>query len=406
MRVHVTQLTRRQLMASALLAGAVAVAAPDSSSGQEATPAASTGATSVFAELLAGAPDVLEKPERPAQIAMFGDVAAQLASVGARQSTALDDSAIAIWIPATQGIPIPNPARNHGGHAEFRARFGFDLIEIDQGLDVGEPPEMITFLRGRFEEDALRAAWSNAGHQRIDVDGQPVFSLAEDPEFSRDHPVQQLAQAQYNNVALLPDGTLVYAPTLDLLRSVIAVIHDTAPSLAARAEVASLLSTVEEPLGAAALLDGEVLSLPDSRSEFDPRMNPEKIEQLRTLLEQSGQIPPVRIVLFGVTPGGPIRPPERPPRPTPIPAGDPAIFVIRLLMADAAAAETAAETIPKRLQTLDSLVTEKPYSELVTLRRIEAMANPPVVMLDLDFVMPPHSWFRFVGDRDLLFLGY
>jgi hypothetical protein len=408
-----TQLTRRALLAGA---GASALAVRGTSA-QEGTPerpqpvppqpspAAGTGTNANFVEMLALAPDVMAQPEPPMQIAQFGDVAAQLAALGREQPTSGIDPAFEGWIAATQAVPMPRPLAQYAMVPEFEEFLGFTFFQIDQGLQVGEPPELMTFLRGRFDEDAMRAAWMNAGYQTLDEGGVEVFSLAEGPEFDPDNPLQRMFLANVNNATILPDGTVAFAPTLELMRGILAVVAGEAPSLADNDQVAALLSTVDLPLAGAMIFDGESLA---AGAVFDPRMTPEQIEQVQQDLDESGEMPPVQLALFGVTPGGPIPPPPDEPDATPEAMDVPAIYVIRLLMASAASAETAAETIPNRIATLNSLVRNQPYSEMFTVRRSEALDNPPAVVLDLDFVvgeMIPAAWYQVISQRDLLFLA-
>ncbi|MGH2559075.1 MAG: hypothetical protein ACRDJH_08425 [Thermomicrobiales bacterium] len=413
-------LTRRGLVSAALQATAITALTPLAIRGQEATPESkqreaspvaspqatpAAGAVGGLAEMLALAPDVLAQPDHPLHLAQFGDVAAQLAAVGKKQPTSTEDPAMDGWIPSIQWITLPQSVTTRGIQPEFRELFGFDLFQVDQGLMLGEPPNLLTYVRGRFDENELRAAWTGAGYRELDVDGIAVFSLAEGPEMDMDNPVNQMVLAQFNNATILADGALVFASSLDLIRGVLAVATGQASSLAENDQVAALLSTVDQPLAAALLMDGESLA---GGMIFDPRMTPEQIEQLQEDVAQSGEMPPAKLALFGVTPGGPISAPPDQPDATPVAADNPAIWVIRLLMASAASAETAAVTIPNRIATLNSLVRHQPYADMVTVRRSEALADPPAVALDLEFNVDevlPALWYQAIVNRDVLFLA-
>ncbi|MGH2559077.1 MAG: hypothetical protein ACRDJH_08435 [Thermomicrobiales bacterium] len=374
----------------------------------QATPTGDAAAGSVFAEMLALAPDVSALPEQPLQIAEFGDIPAQVAAVGQDQPESGDDPAFEGWIPAIQWITLPPDVRSRGLLPEFRELFGFDLFQVDQGLTVGEPPETITYLRGRFDETELRSAWTGAGYQELDEGGATVFLLAAEPEFDIATPVHQMVAGRFNNATILADGTIIFAASLDLVREALAVANGQSPSLAENDQVAALLSTADHPLAAAIILDGQALQ---SEAVFnDPRLSPEAVAQVEDELAQSGEMPPPRLALFGITPGGPIPPPlnENYPEATPTAMDNPAVWVIRLLMASPAAAETAAETIPNRIATLGSLAMGRPYAEMFTVRRSEALSDPPAVALDLDIAageVHPSVWFQSIFKGDLLFLA-
>ncbi len=371
----------------------------------QATPSGDAATGSVFAQMLSLAPDVLAQPDHPVHLAQFGDVAVQLAAVGKEQPTSTEDPAFEGWPAATQWITMPTHLVRVALQPEMQEYLGFSYFQLDQGLVVGEPPNVTTFLRGRLNHDDLRAAWTNAGYRQLAVDGAAVFSIADGPELDFENPIQRIFLANVNNAMILADGTLVFAASLDLIRRVLAVSAGQAPPLAEHEQVAALLSSVDQPLASALLLDGESLA---SGMVLDPRMTAEQLKQMQEDLAQSGEMPPTRLALFGVTPGGPIPAPLDQPDATPTATDNPAIWVIRLLMASMASAETAAETIPNRIATLTSTVRRLPYAWMFTVRRSEALSDPPVVALELDFVMGevlPAAWHQSIVQRDLLFLA-
>jgi hypothetical protein len=404
----------RVLIAVAMMATLAVAILPARLSAQEATPAAPPPAPprsdasaaserGVLTELLALAPDVLASPEPPQQVALFGDVAGQLAAVGAGRPTSVQDETFRTWIQATRWIPVPDPARSHGIQPEFRDLFGFDLLQIDQSLEVGMAPSTIIFLRGEFDPAELRTAWTAAGYNRLDVDGTEVYSLFEEPEFDFANPVSQIALARFNNALILEEDTIVFAPSLDLMRSVLAVVAGNAPSLAQNEDVAALLGTIASSLAGAMVVTGEVLQ---QEAMVPPSASAEAAAQIEAELSVTGELPPVRLALFGVTPGGPLPTDEQ--DATPVGLENPASYSIRLLVGRDADAENALAIIEQRLDKLLSLVSRQPYRDLLTLREASVSEDGSVILLDLDFGEErlPSLWIDLLFQRDLLFLAW
>ena len=126
-------------------------------------------------------------------------------------------------------------------------------------MEVGVPPLVITLLRGRFDEEKLRAAWANQGGQVIDVNGVDVASMREDFEFDIQTDIGRFGFSRFNNAAILPDGTVAFSPSLDGMRAVIAAAQGTGPSLGDRVDVAALVGAIEKPLASAYLMSGVAL---------------------------------------------------------------------------------------------------------------------------------------------------
>jgi hypothetical protein len=120
----------------------------------------------------------------------------------------------------------------------------------------------------------------------------------------------------------------------------------------------------------------------------------------------TGELPPVRLALFGVTPGGPLPTDEQ--DATPVGLENPASYSIRLLVGRDADAENALAIIEQRLDKLLSLVSRQPYRDLLTLREASVSEDGSVILLDLDFGEErlPSLWIDLLFQRDLLFLAW
>ena len=386
-----------KLVAASLLAFVVA-SVPTRSL---AAPAPQAGELGALLELLRLAPDVLAGSEPPGdRIATFVDVAAQLAAVGVDAPASRDDrELLGRFARATLGLQYPLILRFDVGAAEWRSVLGFELFDVDQGLSVhgtwNGRVGWVTVLRGRFDEDALRAAWAGDTYQALDLDGVAVAERR-----------RREQTAEY--WTRLPDGTVVVATELDGMLAALDVVADSAPSLAERPEVATLLESAQTDLASAVLLPGAALDrLPSSSAELHPRLRPSEVEAILTAVEEAGEMPPVRLALLGTTPGGPVAPSlSRGDEPTPTPepqVGPEGRFAIALLMEDEAATEDAAGVVERRLETVPSLVNAVPYAESYPERSIDVAAGAPVVLIEL---VPPdvRDWQIRIALNDLLFL--
>jgi hypothetical protein len=279
---------------------------------------------------------------------------------------------------------------------------GFDLSDVDQTMQAGVPPEMLTLLRGRFDHQAVADALAANGYKMVDIDGTQVASLFAGPQFDIDNPIGQIALARMNNAAFLPDGTLAFTASLQVMRLVIATAAGTEPSLAARVDVAALLTAGDGGIVTGALFDGAELSIVN---QLPPDLD--KLPSTDDLLATpaAGNVmPAVAVGLIGATPGGPL-PNTMSGTPVSLP---PAHIVIRLLFVTPDSAETAQSVVETRADQYVSLVTNEPFNHLFPEIEVTALTDENVLSIELT----PESegsigaWMRMLFARDLLFLAW
>jgi hypothetical protein len=390
------------LVAVSLLTGANAAVA------QEATPAP-TGPNATFLSLLGVAPDFPNGQQPQGEIAEFADVAAQLEAVGVAPITSLDEPGTRDWISATNMLALPQDPTVRAADPLWRQTFGFDIFQFDQSLVVGDPPNQITIMRGRFDPAEVGAALEKAGYKSVDVGGIQGYSLYEDPKVDLASAVSQLSLGKMNNAVFLPDGTLVFAGYLDTIRRVVAVANGQAPSLADRVDISTLVPAMPHQLASAILAPGASLSL--SGALVDPRMSPEQMKALDEQIQKTGKMPPIALALLGVTPGGPLL--SLIPNATPVAsptagAGENAVFDIGLLTLSPEQARSAEQTVITRVQTLNSLFTLEPYTRWFADAQPSGPADLPVAVVELTFAEETSTriWAQLLQRRDLLFLGW
>jgi hypothetical protein len=371
---------------------------------QEATPA--PAAPGSLAAMLQLAPDLTSSGETPVQLANYADFAAQTAVSGLPLPTSVDDPNYAPWAFAMAPLATGATLFQYAQAADWRSLLGFNLWEIDQILEAGEPPATVTLLRGRFDETAIRAAWTNQGYRIVDVDGVTVASLHEDASFDIKTDLGRFAFARYNNAALLPDGYLVYTPTLDEMRAVLAAAKGTGPSLGDRIDVAAVVGAIEKPLASAILLEGSGLQMVPAL--FGPNDSGTPVaDVVATQMAEAAKMPPIVMALLGVTPGGPLFRPQSESA-TPQPDIPPAQFEIAVLLPTHDAAETAAQVATERLETGTSLATGQPLTAYFASWDAQVPPDSPVMVLELDFApgVQPRIWVQMIFRRDLVFLAW
>jgi hypothetical protein len=336
------------------------------------------------------APDPGEVVDLPANLtlATFADSAAQLAATGVAPPLSQDDiDAFSFWSWATGWLPFPVGIP---GYVELVAKLGLDATLIDQSLQVGAGPNAVALLRGRFDRDTLAAGWAQAGYQPTDVPDALAYTWSETGDPTIDAHMRS-TQALLTNVAVLADGTVLAAQRLDRLHAAVDAAAGRAPALLARPAVATLVAAAPPGLAGAYLAPGTVLRHP--------------------LVEPTGDMPPVELVLVGVTAGGPLPFERRNEQGTPIPFRDdtpPARLVLALLVADEATAAAAVPAIEAGLTTGQSQSVRAPYRDLFAAWTVEQVSGVPVVLVAITFRpdRSPALWERLYHGRDLGFVAW
>lgn len=363
---------------------------------------------STLGELLELAPDLTGLAEQPlAQLATYADLAAQSAATGMAVPSSAQDPNFVPWAYALMPLLLPSNLFQYALVADWPTLLGFDLTQIDQAMEIGEPPLVITLLRGRFDEQKLRAAWANQGGQVINVNGIEVASMREDFAFDITSDIGRYAFSRFNNAAILPDGTVAFSPSLDGMKAVIAAAQGTGPSLADRVDVAPLVDAIEKPLASATLISGAGLQGEPAFGLDAATPIAEVADAMATQLAEFAKMPPIVSVLLGVTPGGPLSRPLSQ-EDTPQPDIAPAQFEIALLLSSQDAAATAAQVVEDRLATQFSMRTRQPLTDYFASWNSRVLEDRPVAVLEIDFApdVQPRIWVQMLFARDLVFLAW
>src|SRR5262249_1843225 len=152
----------------------------------------------------------------------FGDVALQEATVGVSRPTGTDDDSVGPWVRALNPLLLPQLMGQRYFDPDWQRLFGFNFFQIERGLEAGEPAMAMLVLQGELDAQAIDFALHASGFRPIDDPSAKVYSLFADGEIELKSDVSKIALARMNNIALYGDDILLAAPTLDLLKGMIA----------------------------------------------------------------------------------------------------------------------------------------------------------------------------------------
>ena len=114
-----------------------------------------------------------------------------------------DDAQMHAWIQGTFNVTTPSFILKNVMRPEWDELTGFDITQISSGAEIGEPPSMVTFLRGTFDPRLIRAAQLLGGYKQMEIDGHVVMSLFETEELDLTNPLHAMVLARMNNSTIL-----------------------------------------------------------------------------------------------------------------------------------------------------------------------------------------------------------
>lgn len=329
----------------------------------------------------------------------YADLATQLAATGIEPPENVDSPAFPDWIAATTGMPLPERASRF--LAQWRQLFGFDLFQVDETLEISSPPFDLTLYRGRFDERAVVEALDGLGYEAVDIDGASVYAVRDDYEIDLQSPTG-FVLATMNVAAILPDGTLVFASARGIIESVVAVAADVRESMAASAGIATMLQHLPVDLVGATLVSG--IALRQNPADVGALVNPgatPDLNAIATEMATPNEMPPVLLAVVGMTAGVP------PSSATPTSEVAPAHAIVVLLVQRPSDAEAAVPVIKQRLETGESLLTGRAFTEIFADYDVQAISDEPIVSIDLSIGdAPPNVLIMMLYQRDLGFVAW
>lgn len=388
-------LSRRSVLASTLGLSTLAIAPPRLLAAQ--SPASGVVIDPALGDYLALSPISIASLDLAAPFT-FGNAQLQMDALAFQLPFDMtDEEALRNWIEGCYTVALPSAFRTYALYEQFEELFGFTIGQVFSGAEIGEPPAMVTMLRGQFDVVQIRAAQLAQGYTQLEIDGYEVYSLSQEADFELTNAVQALALAKLNNSTILDDGTLIYAATLDLLRTTLtgdATLADQPLVQQARAGLDVPLTTALV-LGPGALEPGIPVDILLPRSQ-------DEIAGFMLAMRAQESSPIVLTAIVGNSPGGPL--PGIVGEPDPPAPGEPiAKSKLSLVYATPEEAALAAEQIEQRLATGESLMQQAPWTDL--LQSWSAVADPDlgIVLVTLEWVGPPRT-LDLVYSRDTAFI--
>ncbi len=314
-----------------------------------------------------------------------------------------DDEQMHEWIQGTFNVTLPSSIMRNVFRPEWDELTGFDITQITTGAEIGEPPSMVTFLRGSFDPTFVQAAQLLGGYKPLEIDGRVVMSLNETDDVDLTNALQAMVLARMNNSTILDDGTLVYASTLELIEQVLA----PEATLSTLPEIARAMATLDAPLISSALL-GPGNFMPGIPVEIFEPQSQDQIAAAILAMRDQDPAPIVLAAIAGSTAGGPITLDEIAIDATPdlldLVSQPTSETKFALAYATPDEAQIAAGQIMERLATGSSVVNQQPWSELFT--TWSAVPNPEQssVLLTIRWSDRPANTLALIYNRDLGFI--
>jgi hypothetical protein len=265
---------------------------------------------------------------------------------------------------------------------------GFDLFQTTQLVGYGRPPENATVLYGDFDNDAIRAAYSDLGFAQADADDADLWCGPDGCESGTQvDPAGRLPSNPFGGnlgrkqPMVIGEGYLMSSAVLPMVEAHIAAVNGEAPMLAEddRYIAAAEAITQYGPVMQVTILDGEgVLQLQNQPLVPPSTMLDEDAvttlrERLTENLESYEALPGYNLLIFADTA-----------------SEDEQIALLGLVYEDLEDAERAAEIIPARLATATSFFIRDLWSEIFAERRLtptttvyESGSGQAVMLLEL-----------------------
>lgn len=402
--------SRRQLMiGTAGYAGAAAFGTLSVTARGGATPAATPGETKgpvmgmdegKARERLKGLlslvpPDLMGGPDPNSWLFSWLDLQSHLAALGG--PNLMNGSS-----PVTQytgALFSPDPLFSYALMPEARTAFGFSSLEIHQTLVVGMPPDQVTIYAGGAPVPDLPAIWEASGYERKSGQNGEYWTVGENGEINLDSPVGRFGTGMLNNVAIVNDDVMVFAPRIELVEAVLVTAREGGASAAEDAGM-------PDALGAMPVDAVNVIAIPggglDASTIVPENPGGNLNQSLRDLLAESddavGPMPVSQLAFFGITAGAIMTTSDAS---TPVPQGNAAVIFVDLVTGSPQDAAQAATVVDWRVQNMTSPVAGYAYSELLTPVAGEGGSAGAVATLSFTSPKAPGIWSQIVMRQDL-----
>lgn len=371
-----------------------------------------TLATSIASIPLLNATAAIAQPTTPASSdTVMADASSRITTLGRYlPGGTLDETLDLIWVdPERQVFHIARDIEGEERVSAFvqsqfgnvppffmqirniEAEMGFGELNIRHAVSSGILPNSIQLLELDLDAAPLLESWSDFGYEERENEYGSFWTIGEDGEFDFSHPIQELVLAQFNNIAILDERTLAFAPMATELARVMATVPEKIPS------ILDVLAPVTDALPETAIsawyLDGNILQF--SSQEGSGEAQAVRLEDQLTLSNDTvGLMPPIRTISVGTTQGA-ARAPE-------FHDDTSTTFAILEVERDV---ETAAEVIAWRHENMASVVTAQPYSDILGEIEIEVVGDY-VLRVSSHYAAPRAVFTQMMLQGDGLLFNY
>ena len=390
-------LTRRTMI-GVVPAVATAIRYPAGPPRPAGTPA-SSGPTGLMAVLGLIPAAILDADDAFAGIVTISDLGAELEHTGVSvpESLSADSDEAGAFARTLIAVSTGGPIFEYAYAPDWRTLHGFDIRDIGQIVEFGQPPDHVTLLRGRFDRDEVDAALTRQGYETIDIDGVDVWNRGDDYAIDLEHPIGRYWVSQAQNFAMLGDDTLVIAGATGLIRAVIAAAAGNVDPVADDPRIAGLVSSEMDPLASAVIVPGILLAAGRHQLSTDGFASP----------DDPPFLPPVVSAILGATVGNAVGNPSDEGADVPLadyPFGE---NQVRLLLRVAGDVDTARDAIAARLEAGQSFVLGLDWIDLFERVEFETDDDAGIVVMSLPEWLPGRrSVMKFFFQEDVGFLAW
>lgn len=269
--------------------------------------------------------------------------------------------AVGLWMAALRGVSSgPAFIKNlFAGGGDWETVVGFDFFAIGQAIEFGSPPSLGTILLGEFEPDAIATAFSARDFTSQEAgdftlwcgeagceEGLQVDILNRNPanpfggQMGRSEPI------------LVSDTVIANSADFAVVESIQSVIAGDSPSLADNPAYMTAYHAIpaDETILQAQFLNPGVFLVDVAAFLTGQELVDRLIEQIDPVLE------PYELIALADT----------------VTESEQVVYLV-LVYGNAEDAESAVEIVPARIESMDSFVTERPFTELFADREISAI---------------------------------
>lgn len=311
----------------------------------------------------------------PISILSHADMAAYWEVKGIEPPRAFNDETAEHWIEIGQYLPL-----NDGVMLQYLARdwdemVGFSLWDADQLTVANDPPEQIRLYHGSFDPDKIADRLGAAGYTS-ERDGEFLLVTNPNEELDLANDLSRFTTGSFNHVAA-SESLVITSRSREVWDAAFASGMGAAPSLADQASFDAIAAVIAPMTG--------YLLLAGSRLGPSYQLNPDPIDGLI----EGPPLPPARMLIAGITLTG---------------NRNQSVSLI----ADLASSEVAAgavDVITRRIQTLTSPISERPYREDLAGFEVDVVPGTGMVRVMVTNDVFATRWARYVIVGDLRFLA-